>query len=295
MLLRRALQFLALLLTALAAAAPAAAKDFKSARISISVEGKGQDVILIPGHSSSPRVWSEMIAAIPGYRYHKVQIKGFAGTDKDGNSEGDVAAPAAEEIARYIGLRKMKSVTVIGHSMGGTIGMMLAARHPPMVSKLMVVDMLPFMGSMFGGPKATAESLRPVAEQIKTSILNSPADAYAGQLATAVAGMIATESKRAGALEDAQRTDRDVAARAFGELVVTDLRPELFNISATSVILYVTPTGAPLTDAQMDGFYRASYANLADVKLTRISNAAHFIMWDNPSAFHAQVRALLTQ
>ena len=207
--------FVTLLLAAALLPAPATAKDFASTRITVTVEGMGKDVILIPGLSSSPRVWKEMIAAVPGYRWHKVQVRGFAGADKGGNTEGDVAAPVAEEIARYIAERKLGSVAVIGHSMGGTIGMMLAARHPASVSKLMVVDMFPFMGAMFGGPNATPATLKPIADGIMARMKTAPADAYAKQLEGTIAGMVATESMRAGALEDAIKSDRDVSARAY--------------------------------------------------------------------------------
>lgn len=283
----------AMLLAAALLPAPAAAKDFASTRISVSVEGEGADVILIPGLSSSPRVWKEMIAAVPGYRWHKVQVRGFAGTDKGGNAEGDVAAPVAEEIARYIAERELGRVAVIGHSMGGTIGMMLAARHPSSVSKLMVVDMFPFMGAMFGGPNATPETLKPIAEGIMTRMRTAPADAYARQLEGTIASMVATESMRAGALEDAMRSDRDVSARAYGELVMTNLVPELSKITAKTVVLYVSPRGAPVTDAQMDSYYRMSYAPLKGAVLKRVPDAAHFIMWDNAPFFQSEVKAFL--
>ena len=39
-----------------------------------------------------------------------------------------VAAPVAEDLARYIAEQHLDKPVVIGHSMGGTIGMMLAAR-----------------------------------------------------------------------------------------------------------------------------------------------------------------------
>lgn len=285
--------FVALLLTAIASSAPAMAKDFTSARITVTVEGKGKDVILIPGLSSSPRVWTEMIAAVPGYRWHKVQVHGFAGTDKGGNSEGDVAAPVAEEIARYIAEKKLGAVAVIGHSMGGSMGMMLAARHPASVSKLMVVDMFPFMGAMFGGPNATPETLKPIADGIMTSMRTSPADAYAKRLEQTIASMVATESMRAGALEDSMKSDRDVSARSYGELIMTNLVPELSKVTAKTLVLYVSPKGAPVTDAQMDGYYQMSYAPLKGVVLKRVPNAAHFIMWDNAPFFQAEVKAFL--
>lgn len=284
---------LAMLLSAALLPAPAAAKDFASTRITVSVEGKGKDVILIPGLSSSPRVWKEMIAAVPGYRWHKVQVHGFAGTDKGGNTEGDVAAPVAEEIARYIAEKKLGPVAVIGHSMGGTMGMMLAARHPASVSKLMVVDMFPFMGAMFGGPNATPATLKPIADQIMNGMRNSPPEAYAKQLDRTITSMVATETMRAGALEDAMKSDRDVSARAYGELVMTNLMPELSKVTAKTVVLYVSPKGAPVTDAQMDGYYQASYAPLKGAVLKRVPNAAHFIMWDNAPFFQAEVKAFL--
>lgn len=284
---------LAMLLTAALLPTAAAAKDFTSDRIAVSVEGKGADVILIPGLSSSPRVWAEMTAALPGYRYHKVQVRGFGGLDKGGNTEGNVAAPVAEEISRYIAEHKLGKVAVIGHSMGGTMAMMLAARHPDQVGKLMVVDMLPFLGAMFGGPQATPETLKPIADQIMAGMRNSPQDAYAKQLEGTIASMVATESMRAPALDDAMKSDRDVSARAYGELVMTNLMPELGKITAPTTVLYVTPKGAPVTDAQMDGFYQASYAPIKGAKLVRVPASAHFIMWDNAPFFQAQVKAFL--
>ena len=285
--------FLAMLLTAALLPAPAAGKDFASTRITVTVEGKGADVILIPGLSSSPRVWKEMIAAVPGYRWHKVQVQGFAGTGKGGNTEGDVAAPVAEEIARYIAEQKLGPVAVIGHSLGGTMGLMLAARHPASVSKLMVVDMFPFIGALLAGPDAKPEALRPFANSIMTNMRTAPADAYATQLQSRIASMVATESMRAGALDDATKSDRDVSARAYGELIVTDLRPELSKITAKTLVLYVTPKGVPVTDAQLDGSYQAAYAPLKGATLKRVPDAAHFLMWDNAPFFQSEVKAFL--
>ena len=274
----------------------ASAQAFKSDRISVTTTGQGKDVILIPGLSSSPRVWKEMIAAVPGYRYHLVQVAGFAGAPAGGNAAGDtVAAPVAEELARYIAVNKLAAPAVIGHSMGGTMGMMLAARHPASVSKLMVVDMFPFIGAMFGGPNATPESVKPIADGIFAQMTKADEATRKTQRDATITGMINTESMRAGALEDSAKSDSDVSARAYRELVVTDLRPELPRITAPTTVLYVTPKGVPLSDAQMDGYYQASYATLKGATLKRIPDAAHFIMWDQPVRFQQEVKAFLQQ
>lgn len=285
-----------LALTLLLEPSLAAAKGFTSDRITVRVEGKGPDVILVPGLTSSPDAWRYAVPGVPGYRYHLVQVKGFAGTAPEGNATGDVVKQSAEEIARYIVKAKLKSPAIVGHSMGGTIAMMIAARHPGSVSRLMVVDMMPWMGAMFGPPGATVAQVRPIADAMRTRMTAStdPA-ARAKQTAAMTDSMVATESERAGVLQSSLDSDPAVTAQAFHELIVTDLMPELAKIAVPATILYVTPRGVPLTDAQIDGYYRLSYANLKGAKLVRIPDSAHFIMFDNKDRFHTELKAFLAK
>jgi pimeloyl-ACP methyl ester carboxylesterase len=284
-----------LLAVAAAALVPAFAAEFNSDRISVTAEGTGSDVILIHGLASSPRVWREMVAAVPGYRYHLVQISGFAGHARGGNADGAVAAPVAEEIARYISVRGLVKPAVIGHSMGGTIGMMLAARHPDSLSQLMVVDMFPFLGAMFAGPDATAASIKPMADGLLVQMRAAEPEARKMRSTATLNSMIDTVAMRPGAIDDSLKSDPDVAARAYHELVVTDLRPELARITVPTTVLYVVPKAPGLTEEKVDGLYKASYTPLKGVSLKRIPASAHFIMWDQPQQFQSEVRAFLAQ
>lgn len=291
--------FLAAAATIGAVAAAPVAAEFKSDRITVTSEGSGPDVILIPGLTSSPRIWKPTAAAIPGYRYHFVQVRGFAGTEPGANQSGDVAAPVAEEIARYIGEEKLTRPAVIGHSMGGSIGMMLAARHPEAVGKLMIVDMPPFVGAFIAGPNATAAQLKPMAAGIRQQLggaapLTPEQDAKREAAITAMIGaMVATDSERAGPVADAKASNARTVANAYAELIETDLRPELGRIKAPTTLLYVQPTGAPLTEAQVDAMYKSLYAGKADAKLLRIPAANHFIMLDQPQRFQQEMKAFL--
>lgn len=266
---------------------------FASDRLTVTVEGEGPDVILIPGLTSHPGIWRSMIEAVPGYRYHLIHVAGFAGAANKGNTSGTVAAPVAEEIARYIADAGPDRPAVIGHSMGGSIGMMLAARHPLSISKLMVVDMLPFMGAMFGPPGISAEMVRPIADKILLQMRTVVNDARRAQIEAIIRGMINNEAERPAAVADRLNSDTDLVARAFHELVVTDLRPELSRIIVPTTVLYVLPDRLPLTQQQYDAFYRSSYANLKGVTLTRIPNSSHFIMLDAPERFQSEVRLFL--
>lgn len=268
---------------------------FRSERISVVTRGAGPDVIFIPGLTSHRDVWADTAAALEGrYRVHLVQLNGFAGFDTAGNAEGPVAAPVAEEIARYIEEEGLERPAVIGHSMGGTMGMMLAARHPDSVGKLMVVDMFPWMGAMFGPPGATAESVRPVADAMRTQMLTAPA----GQTSMAeqmIAGMIRTESARAQHVEYARNSDRRTVANAFHELIVTDLRPELANITAPTTVLFVIPPELPIPAEQYEGYMRTSYLSLPGARIVKVEDSYHFIMIDAEERFIADVEAFLAQ
>lgn len=273
------------------------APAFVSDRIAVSVEGTGPDVILIPGLTSHPSIWDTTAAHLvgTGHRVHRVWVSGFAGRPAGANATGDqVGQPVAAEIARYIREQGLVRPAVIGHSMGGWIGMVLAARDPDLVGRLMVVDMMPFMGAMFGPPGATPDQVRPVAEQIREGIRSTPEDQRRARAEATIAGMIRTEALREAPIQHTLDSDYDVAGRSFYELVVTDLRPELANITAPTTVLYVTPTGAPLTDEQLDAYYVMSYANIPGVRLVRVPDAAHFIMFDNPARFFAEVDAFLS-
>ena len=281
--------------------APAAAHGhqdavFESGRFHVRIDGPGHpvgDVILIPGLSSSPEVWDGLTEALKDrYRVHRIHVQGFAGAAAEDNATGLVSAPVAEDLARYIAEQGLNKPAVIGHSMGGTIGMMLAARHPDSVGKLMVVDMVPFMGAMFG-PGMTAESVVPMADQIYAGMTTAPEESYRQQAAASVTGMINTESLRAGPLEDTANSDRAVSSAAFRELVVTDLRPEISRITAPTTVLYVKFNDARMTNEITDGVYQASFATLPGATLTRIDDSAHFIMLDQPARFAAEVNAFL--
>jgi pimeloyl-ACP methyl ester carboxylesterase len=294
------LRLLALLMLPFAAAcatngAPAdSASAFASDRISVETRGAGPDVVLIPGLSSHPSVWESTIAAVPGYRYHLVHVAGFAGKPAGANAAGPVIEPVAEEIARYIREAGLERPALVGHSMGGSWAMLVAARHPELASRVMVVDMIPFMGVMFGGPSATAESLRPVADQMRRGFASATPEARRQQIVQMISGMVRTESLRQGVIDQSLASDSAVSGQAFSELIVTDLRPELRNIRVPLTVLWVHPPGAPFGPEQMEQYYRASYAGVPQAVIRRIPDSYHFIMFDQPAVFQRELREFLT-
>ena len=286
----------------LAACGPSTAREsdtlstrgFVSDRITVVARGTGPDVVLIPGLASHRDVWAGVADTLDDrYRLHLVQVNGFAGFAPGANADGPVSAPVAEEIARYIRETGLTRPAVIGHSMGGTIGMMLAARQTGSVGRLMVVDMTPFMGMMFGPAAATAEGLRSVAEGMRDTILAQPLESPASMLGQMIASMTRSQAMRSVLLQNARASHRATVANAFHELIVTDMRPELSRIVVPVTVLYVVPPNVPMTPAQYDSLTKESYSGIRNARVIRIEDSNHFIQIDQPSRFVSEVDAFM--
>lgn len=258
------------------AAVPVIAAPFSSDRISVVVQGSGPNVILIPGLTASRDMWKGSVAALPGYRYHLVQVNGFAGTKAGGNASGPVVQPVAAEIARYIRHNGLRKPALIGHSMGGTLAMMVAARQPQSVGKLMVVDMLPQPAGLFGG---SASGLGSLADQIASTPSGR-------RLIGALVG-------RFGADASGMRSDADVVAQATHDLARTNLGPELPRIAAPMTVLFASPGTSSPDHARIVQQYRASYAGARTAKLRPVPESGHMIMYDQPKRFRAEMKAFL--
>jgi N-formylmaleamate deformylase len=261
-----------------AASGSAPTQAFAPKRFSVVVKGGGPDVILIPGLTASRDVWNGTVAAVPGYRYHLVQVAGFAGEPARGNASGQVVGPVAEEIARYIRAKGLKRPAIVGHSMGGTVALMVAARHPDLVGKAMVVDMLPqpagFVGSSAAGVRGLADALR--------GLTATPGGR---RLVESAIGMFG------GAQPADRRSDPEVVARATHELALTDLTPELPKIKAPLTVVYAAPDAE--TAASITRNYVAGYRAKGDAKLIRVDGSGHMIMDDQPARFRSVLKEFL--
>jgi pimeloyl-ACP methyl ester carboxylesterase len=269
--------------------AHAAASD----RIAVTVTGQGPDVILIPGLASPGAVWDATVKQLSGrYRLHVVQVAGFAGAPVAGNAEGAVLDPLVEAVDGYIKSAKLNSPVVIGHSMGGLTGLVLARRHPEDVSRLMIVDSLPFYAVLFS-PAATVESVKPQASAMRDGMAAMSAETFAAQQAMTMPRLVKSPDGLKTALDWSKASSQSVVARAMYDVLTTDMRGELAAVTTPTTLLYPYDPVMGAPRAVIDQTYAGAYATLHGVKLERIDGSFHFIMLDQPAAFAEAVERFL--
>jgi pimeloyl-ACP methyl ester carboxylesterase len=263
--------------------------SFTSGRISVTTHGSGPDVVLVAGLDAlASEVWGGVIERVPGYRYHVVQVAGFAGFPSGENAgDGPVIEPIAAEIARYVEESRLQKPAIVGLSLGGSLAMLVAARHPSLVSRVMVVDMVPFGGVLFGPPGTirTSDDVRAVAQERRERMLTESEESRRKWTTAMVGEMIRTERLRESVVEHGLASDRSVSARAFSELIVLDLREELARFKGPLTVLYVHAPIIPLSAEATDKLYETSFAAVPRARLVRIPDAYHFIMLDQPERF----------
>ena len=256
----------------------AAAQPFRPTRFSVELLGRGPDVLLIPGLTSGREVWAGTAASVPGHRFHLLQVAGFAGEPARGNARGPVVGPLADEIVRYIESRGLRRPAIVGHSMGGTLAMMIAARRPELVGRVMVVDMLPQPAGLFGG---SASGWGPLARDLG-AMLDSPGGR---QLFANIMGAFSPPDMAN------RRSDPDVVGRAARDLAAIDLADDLPRIRAPLTVVYASPDSR--ARAAVDRSFTQAYAPARGARLVRIDDSGLMIMQDQPAAFRRALRAFL--
>jgi len=272
----------ALLLTGAANAADA---------FQVQVTGKGAPIVLIPGLASSGAVWDGAVKRYCGdHQCHVLTLAGFAGVPA---IDAPLLATAEQQLSAYIATNKLGKPVVIGHSLGGFLGLKLAIDHPEQVDRLIVVDSLPAMAAT-QMPSITGAQMKEMAAGMRTRMLGMDADAYqAGQLQT-LHTMISKEDDVQRALVWGKQSDRTTVANAMAEMMGEDLRQDIARIKAPTLVLGSWIAYKNFGNQQQFGqMYAAQYGQLPGVQVEMADTARHFIMLDDPRWMYDRIDAFL--
>jgi pimeloyl-[acyl-carrier protein] methyl ester esterase len=266
---------------------------YRSRRIAVSTRGRGADVLLIPGLASTAEVWRGVADRLAGKRrLHLISVRGFGDLPAGANANGAVMAAVAAEVRRYIAEQGLERPALIGHSMGGQVGLRVAADAGARVGRVMVVDSSPFFPALIS-PQATVGDIEPIAQLAYQAIqflgdeaLRSRGREMGLELGGATDAVFGTLGWQGG--------DRRVLAQSLYEVMTVDLRRRLPDITAPVTVVYGWSADGTSPRSRTDSLFRGAYSRLrSPAAFVPIEGAEHMVMIDQPGRFMAAVDRFL--
>lgn len=260
----------------------------------IDVRGTGDALVFIPGLNSGKETFTATCDHFQSkYQCHLIQLPGFAGLAADKNIT-DFLTTRRDAIIHYVQQKSLGRVTLVGHSLGGTLSLMIAIKAPELVDKLVIVDALPFYPAI-QNPALTAELMRPQAEQMRTMMNNQSTADYHKNATAQLQGMTNSPARMPLLIEWSQSSDRVTTTQAMVELMTTDLRSNISSIKQPTLVLgaWAAYKNYGATKESTSGIYQQQYAKLPQADIRLSDTAYHFITWDDGSWVNQQISEFL--
>jgi N-formylmaleamate deformylase len=266
------------------------ATDNSPAAFSVKVTGTGRPMILIPGLSCGGDVWDDTVAHFKDhYECHVLTLAGFAGQPA---ISAPFLAKVRAAIIKYISDKKLDHPIIIGHSLGGFMAFWVASTAPQQVGPVIALDGLPFLPALIN-PNATPATVKPMAEQLRSSLVAQTADEFAASNRKALVAMI-TDPKNVDFVDaSAKKSDPKAVGAAYFELMTTDLRPYVKAIRTPVLLIGATATIADDQRPAIETVYRQQVSTIPNHRVMFAPKAKHFIQLDEPQYFYTQVESFL--
>lgn len=264
---------------------------------SVSTTGAGAPMLFLPELNVSGEVWSSVV---PHFAHcnacHVVDLAGFAGNAPVATTP--FLDSVCDELAAYIRDHGLGRATVIGHGLGGFVAMKLASTSPGLVHRLIIIDSYPFYAGAGLNPHATADDGRAAAASMY-EIYSAPLDPEFERKAEMAKKILVTRPEHVARVVLWRRaSDRLITARALHELLSSDLREQLAEISAR-VLVVGTWIGkqqfSGTTRQEIELLFRRQFANARDWKLLLLDHARHFAMLDDPEGLARVIQDFLAE
>lgn len=254
--------------------------------IHVEVSGKGEPILLIPGFTVPGEVWNPLVKELENnYECHVVTLAGFGGKAP---VEFPWLSKVNDALNNYIKQNELNNVTIIGHSLGGTIATWLASRENSLVSDIILLDALPAAGALMI-PNFNPDDLAYDSPYNNQQLAMS--DEQFEQMATSMSQGMSLNKKAQERIKSwILAADRKTYVYGYTDYLKLDLREDLRNITTPTTIIAATkPYGKDMAIKT----YKEQYTNLENYNFILADNAAHFIMLDQPDWFLQTIKTVL--
>lgn len=241
----------------------------------VAVSGIGDPILFFPGFTCPGEVWQDIVSELS--KTNACHVFTFAGFGKMPAIAKPWLPKIREAIAQYISEKELQKFTIVGHSLGGALGLWLASEDRFDFHKIIVVDALPSAGALMM-PDFDSETID-YDNPFNQTLLDMDAKSFeimAGQMAS---GMALNKDKHGQLKSWILSTDRETYVYGYTDLLKLDLRKVLSKITAPVTILAATQ---PYGEENVKKTYTEQYKNLDKYTIKYAKESAHFIMYDQP-------------
>jgi pimeloyl-ACP methyl ester carboxylesterase len=188
--------------------------------------------------------------------------------------------------------------------MGGNVALEFAAEHPDQTGPLVIVDSLPFLAGAWFQVK-TPDDAKPMIESMHAYMGNQSLEQYDASVRAGATTkyMVTSPADWETVKQWGLASDRKTVADAMYGLLNQDLRPELRKIGVPVLVLgtwsglheQLSAYGKDVPRAQFVQTFDEQYQGLRQLHFAMADTARHFIMFDDPKWFFAQVDSFLRE
>lgn len=273
---------------------PQPAMAAPSAYFSVQVIGQGRPVILIPGLMSSPDVWQPVVEALKAnHQLHLVHLAGFAGKPA---VEGPLLPKVHDDLLQYITQQQLDKPVLIGHSLGAFMSYWLASSAPQHTGPVIAVDGLPFLAPIFTHTNSTqVRDVKAQAQRMQQFYRQLSHQRFVDSIAQGLAIQATSTEHQRQVLAMSRLSDQAAVGQAIQELLTTDLRSKLANISQPILLLGASGALPATAQPRAQTLYQQQLAKAPKAELRMNTHARHFIMLDDPDWLVSQIQQFLQQ
>lgn len=112
---------------------------YKNTKISYTDSGEGNAIVLLHGFLENKKMWKDYVSFFSNqYRIITIDLLGHGESDCLGYVHSmEDNAHAVQEVLEYL---QIKKTTILGHSMGGYVGLAFAELYPESIQKLILLN-----------------------------------------------------------------------------------------------------------------------------------------------------------
>jgi len=262
----------------------------------VQVKGEGQPIILIPGLTCGAAVYDETVEQLSkNYECHTLTLAGFAGQPPLKEVKTLYVEAFKTEIIQYIENKKLKDVILIGHSLGGFLSQMIAMEQPKFLSKVVIIDALPFLQAA-SNPYATSGINQKQIEDYIAGFSGKSEEELRKMRLPSAQFLALDTSKWETIIDFAMASDLETEANCFGELMGTDLRKDLEKAEVPILVLAAwaeSPSFPMFSKSYVENMYKNQYKAAKNCKVQVVENTKHFIMYDDFEAYIKTIESFL--